>query len=107
MTGGTITAMSDTHFCVLLRAAGTAKELARQTGRPWRTIERYLSGRARPDPFFLLSLMRANDVFAAGLMHLAGRIDAARAINEAANARRQLELDDRWRHLGRTAPPRA
>ena len=101
-----MSANSEAQLCALLRATGTAKELGHQTGRPWRTIQRYLAGRARPDPLFLLSLMRVNDAFAAGLLCLAGWAEAARAINEAANARKQLELDATWTRLGRTPPPR-
>ncbi len=101
-----MSANSEAQLCALLRATGTAKELGHQTGRPWRTIQRYLAGRARPDPLFLLPLMRVNDAFAAGLLRLAGWAEAARAINEAANARKQLELDLRWQAMDRAPPPR-
>ena len=37
---------------------GSAKDLARDTGANWRTVQGYQSGRSRPDPYFLLSLMR-------------------------------------------------
>lgn len=97
---------SDTRLCALLRATGSAKDLARDTGANWRTVQGYQSGRSRPDPYFLLSLMRANDAFAAGLLRLAGWAEAARAINEAANARKQLDLDLRWQAMGRDPPPR-
>lgn len=69
-----MSANSEAQLCALLRATGTAKELGHQTGRPWRTIQRYLAGRARPDPLFLLSLMRVNDAFAAGLRRLAASL---------------------------------
>lgn len=85
---------------------GSAKDLARDTGANWRTVQGYQSGRSRPDPYFLLSLMRANDAFAAGLLRLAGWAEAARAINEAANARKQIELDATWARMDRAPPPR-
>ena len=103
---GTQSVTSNTHLAAVLRASGSAKAIGQQIGKSHRTVERWMRGDGKPSPLIILHLLRVNDAFAAALLRVAGWAEAARAINEAANARKQLELDATWTRLGRTPPPR-
>ena len=106
MTMGAQSVTSNTHLAAVLRASGSAKAIGQQIGKSHRTVERWMRGDGKPSPLIIIQLLRVNDAFAAALLRVAGWAEAARAINEAANARKQIELDATWARMDRAPPPR-
>ena len=78
---GTQSVTSNTHLAAVLR-------IGQQIGKSHRTVERWMRGDGKPSPLIIIQLLRVNDAFAAALLRVAGWAEAARAINEAANARK-------------------